>query len=305
MPTSVRVPKVLCGMICLALACAPGARTNAVRVRAEQTVSAQGTFARARELMPSTLGAATPSTSQASLRRASPPIKALFVGGGDVHEYATLIPFLTTELSRMMNIQFDLDSMPEASLKADFAAAHDVVIYNVCYNDGDSTALAHILAATRAGTPAVIIHCGVHSFQGSSLRAEWVELVGLDSRMHDAFGPFRSKAIDPVHPITKPFPADWSTPGDELYQTETVLDGTTALMTVQSPQDQRVHTVAWAHTYGKGRVFGTTLGHDMTTVQLPDYLRLIMNGLLWSTGHLQDDGTPAAGYGAPAAKKTP
>ena len=57
--------------------------------------------------------------------------------------------------------------------------------------------------------------------------------------------------------------------------------------------------VVWTNEYnGKAKVFGTTLGHNNATVQDPRYLDLVTRGLLWSTGHLTDDGKPAAGYEA-------
>ena len=61
--------------------------------------------------------------------------------------------------------------------------------------------------------------------------------------------------------------------------------------------------VAWTNEYGpkKTRVFSTTIGHNTATVADARYLDLVTRGILWATGKLNDDGTPAAGYG-PAAK---
>jgi type 1 glutamine amidotransferase len=57
--------------------------------------------------------------------------------------------------------------------------------------------------------------------------------------------------------------------------------------------------VVWTNEYnGKAKVFATTLGHNNETVSDPRYLDLVTRGLLWSTGHLTDDGKPAAGYEA-------
>ena len=54
----------------------------------------------------------------------------------------------------------------------------------------------------------------------------------------------------------------------------------------------------WTNVYnGKTRVFSTTLGHNNDTVADDKYLDLVTRGLLWATGHLNDDGTPATGYG--------
>jgi type 1 glutamine amidotransferase len=56
-------------------------------------------------------------------------------------------------------------------------------------------------------------------------------------------------------------------------------------------------TCIWVNTYGKARVFGTTLGHANKTVSTDIYLDLVTRGLLWACGKLDDDGKPMAGYG--------
>ena len=58
------------------------------------------------------------------------------------------------------------------------------------------------------------------------------------------------------------------------------------------------HTVIWLNTYGKGRVFSTTLGHQNSTMSNPVYLDLVTRGLLWACDKLKEDGTPADGYAA-------
>lgn len=51
------------------------------------------------------------------------------------------------------------------------------------------------------------------------------------------------------------------------------------------------------NTYGKARVFGTTLGHSNQTMQREVYLDVVARGLLWACNKLDDDGKPKAGYG--------
>ena len=53
----------------------------------------------------------------------------------------------------------------------------------------------------------------------------------------------------------------------------------------------------WVNQYGKGRVFGTTVGHHNETMAEPTYLDLVTRGLLWACGKLGEDGKPLAGYG--------
>ena len=54
------------------------------------------------------------------------------------------------------------------------------------------------------------------------------------------------------------------------------------MLTAYSVQTTSDHVVAWAHTYGKGRVFGTSLGHDLKTVDATPYQILLARGLAWA-----------------------
>ncbi len=96
----------------------------------------------------------------------------------------------------------------------------------------------------------------------------------------------------------KHFPDDWTTEGDELYETLILPPETTPLLKANT-KDQlgNISTVCWLHSYGKGNVFGTTLGHDEKTVSQDAYLRLVADGLLWACGKLDDNGNPKPGYG--------
>ncbi len=227
---------------------------------------------------------------------AQPSLKVLFVTGGGYHDYEKLAPFLTEELSARVNVSFqvvfDLDRLRDPQ----FANAFDVVVYDLCFDDVPSGGVENALAATRGGKPAVMIHCAVHAFRNSEKLSEWESCCGMRSKSHDRYGPFVVNKLDAESPITKSFPISWETPGDELYQTISIDPKAHPLLMAKSPQDGREHIVCWTHQYGKGRVFATTLGHDMQTTARPEFLELVSNGVLWASGKLNDDGQPAAGY---------
>jgi type 1 glutamine amidotransferase len=50
--------------------------------------------------------------------------------------------------------------------------------------------------------------------------------------------------------------------------------------------------VAWAHMYGKGRVFYSTLGHPVESWDDPAQQQLYFNALRWSMGLVAGDATP-------------
>ena len=75
-----------------------------------------------------------------------------------------------------------------------------------------------------------------------------------------------------------------------------MIAGAQPLLKVKSPHDGREHIVCWTHNYGRGRVFATTLGHDLKTAQSLDYLRLLANGIVWACDKLDHEGKPAKGF---------
>jgi type 1 glutamine amidotransferase len=54
----------------------------------------------------------------------------------------------------------------------------------------------------------------------------------------------------------------------------------------------------WVNTNGLGKVFGTTMGHNNSTMEDPVFLDLVTRGLLWACGKLDDHGKPMPGYEA-------
>jgi len=103
--------------------------------------------------------------------------------------------------------------------------------------------------------------------------------------------------INRKHPVMQGFPDGWIDTKDELYKNEKMWPDTVPLAKSYGKDTKKDHVVIWTNTYGKGKIFATTLGHGNHTMQDPVYLDLITRGLLWSCGKLQDDGKPAAGYG--------
>lgn len=229
---------------------------------------------------------------------AAAPLKALFITGGVFHDYHKLPPFLTSKISHIINVKFDVVTGLDVLKNPKFADGYDVVVYDLCYDDAEPNELDNAINAGHEGKPTVFIHCAVHSFRNSPKVHEWENYVGLRSKFHDKFGPFWTEKVGPPNPITASFPRDWKTPGDELYQTIELISGTQPLLTAKSPRDGRVHNVCWTHTYGQARVFATTLGHDKKTAKSPAYLQLLANGLLWTCDKLGPDGQPLPGYAA-------
>ncbi len=232
-------------------------------------------------------------TAAADSLPSAAPLKVLFITGGGYHDYQKLAPHLTSNLSQRVHATFDLRFGLETLRDPKFAEGYDAIVYDFCIDDGEPASIENALNATRQGKPTVMIHCALHSFKTAD---EWRNCCGMVSRVHDPFQAFGTRKLDQRHPILQGFPDDWKTTGDELYQTVQMSGQSIALLQVTSPHSGKDHIVCWVSTYGKGRVFGTTLGHDMKTAAQPAYLHLLANGLLWACGRLDSRG--AAGGAA-------
>jgi len=231
----------------------------------------------------SLLIACTPARVEDAEERPRPQ-RVLWVAGGVCHDFDALVPQLTSSLRPLLDATIDVKLDLEVWRDEKFADAYDAVVYQFCFDEADGLLIDHALQATRSGKPTVILHCGVHSFRNSDRVREWERCCGMRSKSHDPYQPFQTIKLDPAHPITKAWPEDWTTSGDELYQTIELLAGSHPLLEVKSPQDGRVHVVAWTSSYGAGRVFATTLGHDLKTASDPAYPRLLADGLSWACG---------------------
>ncbi len=222
----------------------------------------------------------------------APKLRALFVTGGGYHDYETLAPLLCRKIAEHASVRFEIQWGIEAFADPHRADPFDVIVFDLCQEDVDMAPIDNALAAVRGGKPAVFLHCAVHCLRKSE---GWRECCGEMSKVHDPFQSFGTVKVDKDHPIVKAWPDDWTTPGDELYQTIALGKDSHALLTAKSPKTGDVHTVAWTREHEKERVFATTLGHDLQTAGMTVYHELVARGLLWACRKLGDDGKPAAG----------
>ena len=111
----------------------------------------------------------------------------------------------------------------------------------------------------------------------------WFEFTGLASTGHGPQEPIGLAFTDASNNITKGL-KDWTTIKEELYNNIRIFD--TAHPLARGKQGNSDVVVAWTNTYGKTRVFSTTIGHNNATVEDPRYLDLVTRGLLWSVDKL-------------------
>lgn len=242
------------------------------------------------------------------LRADDAPVRALLVVGGCCHDYLKQKELITRGVSARANVSWVIAFDPDKGTKhlnpvyekADWAKGFDVIVHDECTSDvKDAEAVARVLKPHRDGLPAVVLHCGMHSFrtEGFPKATAWFEFTGLASTGHGPQEPIAVRFVDKDSPITKDM-KDWKTVKEELYNNSNGKLLETARPLIRGQQvvkgkggkDETVDcVVAWTNTYnGKAKVFATTLGHNNDTVADARYLDLLARGLLWSVGKLDE-----------------
>lgn len=235
-----------------------------------------------------------------------PPIQALLITGGGWHDFEAQKGILTEGIAERANIEWTIDHEAGEAADAkisrhettDWAEEFDVVVYNMSFSYvTDVDWIERIARAHREhSVPAVIVHGAVHSYRRSETDA-YRELIGVSSYRHDSHRPYTVENRKPEHAIMQPFPEEWQTPNGELYDIEEVWPTAAVLARAWSTETEEYHPVIWTNELPEANIFGTSIGHHNETMRHPVFLDMITRGLLWTLGRLQEDGSPAPGYG--------
>ena len=261
--------------------------------------------------------------SSLHLPAAEKPLRILLVTGGCCHDYAKQKDALKKGLEARAHLLVDQVHTDDKSTRPPlailghpgYAEGYDLVIHDECASDiSDPETIQGVLKPHQNGIPAVTLHCAMHSFrignpntpvEPGAPRGGWFEFLGLQSSGHGPQKPIEIAFVDQDHPAVKGLEG-WTTIDEELYNNVQIFKGTRVLARGKQTVPGRDgagrvtdFAVVWTNEYGanKTRVFSTTLGHNSATVEDARYLDLVVRGVLWATGHLNDDGSPAKGYG--------
>lgn len=254
---------------------------------------------------------------------APPPLRVLLITGGCCHDYAHQKDVLKKGIEERANVTIELLHNDDTSThpplailgNPDYAKGFDVIMHDECGSDiSDPAQVEGVLKPHRDGVPGVNLHCAMHSYRIGNPNDPvtlgtphglWFEYLGLQSSGHGPQEPISIHFAEPPLPIARGL-SDWTTIKEEHYNNVHVFDsarvvarGTQLVPRRNGGSVTNDFVVAWVNEYGpkKTRVFSTTIGHNTATVADPRYLDLVTRGLLWATGHLNEDGTIAKGYG--------
>ena len=236
--------------------------------------------------------APVPPKPEVNLTPFSDGTKILLVTGNDYpgHKWRLTAPVIKGLLERdprlKVRIVEDPDALGVANLKQ-----WDVVLlhFQNWETPGPGEASRENLKRfVENGGGLISVHFACGAWHG-----EWPEFQNIVGRVwhgsgpgkpqHDAYGKFLVEIADQDHPITKGI-ADFETT-DELY---TCLTGDAPIHLLahsKSKVDQKYHPQAFVRDYGKGRVFLTTLGHDVNAwTNSPAVGELLRRASTWTAG---------------------
>jgi putative membrane-bound dehydrogenase-like protein len=222
------------------------------------------------------------------------PIRALLITGG-CHDYTRQKKILSEGISARASVEWTIVQQGGTTTTAkipiyenpNWAIGFDVVVHNECFSDAaDPKWTEQIVKPHRDGVPAVVIHCAMHCYRDKT--DEWFKFLGVTSHRHGANYPFEVVNLAPNNPIMRGFGESWQTPKGELYLFSKVWETATPLAHAMSRDTKQFEPCIWTNTYGKGRVFGTTIGHHNEEMSDPVFLNLMTRGLLWAAGKLDD-----------------
>ena len=239
-------------------------------------------------------------------------LKGLLVTGGCCHDYGNQKQIICEGLSQRVSISWDVvheggtgrDHKVSVYQTPGWAEKYDVIVHNECFGGVRDDAFVKSIAQSHfEGTPAIFVHCALHSYRAAPTGADsWRELIGVTSRRHEKHRGVLVQNVNQSNPIMIDFPTEWKTENGELYIIEKAWPNCVPLAQAYGADTKKVHPVIWTNKFGKARVFGTSLGHHNDTMNNRIWLDVVSRGLLWTVGRLDEQGNAAPGYAGTGVK---
>lgn len=240
------------------------------------------------------------------------------------------------ELGPKNNIEFTF-SKDGSLFTPEYIAKFDAFFF---YTTGDLTTVGtdHNPAMTKEGKAAFLeaIHNGkgfigthaaadtFHTASYSQPATRWsndgdnadpyIKMIGGEFIIHGAQQTAHLICVDKAFPGMSDFPDDFA-PKEEWYSLKDFAPNLHVLLVQDtSTMDQKGNASAydrpkypstWAHMYGSGRVFYTSMGHRDDIWTNPVFQQVLVGGIKWAVRDVDADVTPNLDQAAPDASKLP
>lgn len=247
---------------------------------------------------------------------AAPPYRALIIDGQNNHAWQETTPVLQRLLEETGLFQVAVVTTPPqggdfSSFRPDFTR-YQVVISNYNGEPWPRPVQEAFTAYVRGGGGFVVYHAADNAFPEWPEYNEMIALGGWGNRderagpylrlregkilldsspgrggSHGARHEFLITVRDRQHPVTRGLPETWMHATDELYdRLRGPARNLTLLATAFSDPSTRGsgehEPMLFAVAFGKGRVFHTTLGHDLEAMRCVGFIVTLQRGAEWA-----------------------
>ena len=230
-------------------------------------------------------------------------VRVLILSGRNNHDWRTTTPFLRRVLMATGRFDTRVDEEP-AGLTPEALAAYDAVVVDYNGPRWGATAENALENFVKSGKGLVIVHGASYAFGEMELLGDnhvatgiheapwpaWERMVGAAWQMNPKSGHaprhiFTVQWKDREHPIAAGLAATF-TGDDEIYHQLRLESNIHVLATAYD--DAAIggtghdEPVLWTVAYGSGRVFHTTLGHDVAAMMEPGFMASFARGTEWA-----------------------
>jgi type 1 glutamine amidotransferase len=165
-----------------------------------------------------------------------------------------------------------------------FKTADVIVAY--CYLNWNPQRLKQVEQFLSRGGGFVVVHPA--TFTKPEPSEEVAKLFGVGGYKLYRHGLVEMKISDSNNPICLGLPEKIRFDDETYWPATPVVDievlATSDEKVGKDANDVKPQTIFWTHTYGKGRVFGCVLGHNMWTFDDPYFRILLLRGMAWAAG---------------------
>jgi type 1 glutamine amidotransferase len=225
-------------------------------------------------------------TASITILPSAPARKALiFSGGYEPHKpheaAASMKPWLEEEGFAVTTA----DSMSCLD-DAETLSTYDLIIPNWTMGNMTDAQIRNLSDAAKAGAGIA----GLHGGAGDAFRGvkEYEEMIGGHFKKHPHVGPYKVNSVASLHPAMKDLPPSFDYHSEQYFMTMD-SDVTVLMDSDYSSEEPGLRMpIAWVKEWGKGRVFYTSLGHNVQReyAQFTEAKQLFINGCLWAARKL-------------------